>query len=131
MIRRIRPWTPHPLPGIGDQTAVAELGRFLTAGDVDGIRSLVAPDVVLVIDSGGTVLESGSTLEGAGPTSIALAALAAPGGSVAAASINGRPGLVLDRDDLVVAVITAEMRAGLLSTVWVVSSTAKLRHWNT
>jgi RNA polymerase sigma-70 factor (ECF subfamily) len=46
------------------------------------------------------------------------------------ASVNGLPGLLLARGDEIVAVLTADVRDGLLSNVWVVCNPDKLRHWN-
>ena len=56
--------------------------------------------------------------------------LMAAGTTATIASINGSHGITLVRDERVVGVITTEVRAQALSTIWVVCNPEKLRHWN-
>ncbi len=107
-----------------------DLATALTAGDRAGIRAMLRFDVVLVIDSGGLMPESSTPVEGRDAASARLVALMTPETSVTMASINGVQGIVVVRDDAVVAVITAEIRSGMLSNVWVVCNPDKLTHWN-
>jgi RNA polymerase sigma-70 factor (ECF subfamily) len=119
-----------------EPAVLEELASAMTAGDTDGIRALLLPDVELVIDSGAP--SPASTGEGApadesrgrDATVIALSALVAPETSTLLSSINGVPGLLLCRDDVVEGVVTAEIHDRLLSRIWVVCNPAKLRHWN-
>ncbi len=102
----------------------------MAVGDADGIRAVLQPDVVVVIDSGGRVPGTSSPVEGADAASVALLALMTPETSVTMVSINSAPGFVLEREDAVVGAVTAESRAHRISAVWVVCNPEKLRHWN-
>ena len=110
--------------------AVEDLRLALAAGDRDGIRSMLHPDVVMIIDSGGRMPQSSTAVDGTHTASAELAALVATGPTVSIASINGSAGLVLERDGAVVAAVSVESRSGLLSRIWVVCNPDKLTHWN-
>jgi RNA polymerase sigma-70 factor (ECF subfamily) len=119
-----------------EPAVLEELASAMTAGDTDGIRALLLPEVELVIDSGEALSSTGERApadESRGRRDaavIALSAHVAPGTSTLLSSINGVPGLLLCRDDVVEGVVTAEMDDRLLSRIWVVCNPAKLRHWN-
>lgn len=108
-----------------------ELAGALTGRDADAVAAVVAADADVVIDSGGHLPTAATDAQdGRAPAASALLALMLPATSVHPASINGVPGLILRRDDVVSAALTAEMRSGMLCAVWVVSNPDKLRHWN-
>ncbi|UJP08707.1 hypothetical protein L2X99_09220 [Microbacterium sp. KUDC0406] len=69
-------------------------------------------------------------LEGRFDTASELLAFAAPETTFTIASVNGVPGLVLAREQTVVAVLTAEGRSALISRIWMVCNPDKLRQWN-
>jgi len=75
-------------------------------------------------------VRAGSLPGGRSAPSSELVALMTTGTTATMASINGVPGITLVRDGRVAGVITAEVRSGLLRTVWVVCNPEKLRHWN-
>nr|WP_314845340.1 hypothetical protein [uncultured Microbacterium sp.] len=102
----------------------------LANGDDDGIRSCLLPSAVLTIDSGGVVPAVQTPVEGRDRVIAGLRSLMTPATSVRMTSINGIPGLVLEREGLVIAAVTAESSAAMLSHVWVVCNPDKLRHWN-
>ncbi|PRB03423.1 hypothetical protein CQ044_13410 [Microbacterium sp. MYb64] len=105
-----------------------ELAIALMTGADSITRSLLHRDVVMLVDSGG-IAPAMERLNGPNEVAAALRALTAET-SISAASINGAPGFVLTRDGVVIGTVTAEMRRRLLTSVWVVSSPEKLRHWN-
>ena len=107
-----------------------QLALALAVGDIEGIREVLRPDAVLVVDSGGRMPGTSRPVEGAHAASEALLSLVTPGTSVTMVSINSVPGFVLEREDAVVGAVTAEALARRLSTVWVVCNPEKLRHWN-
>lgn len=113
-----------------DRSLAEEFAVAMSTGDESAVRGLLRSDAVVIIDSGGLVPAVTTPVTGRGAVAAALAALVASETSVGAASINGAPGVVLSRDGIVVAAVTTEVRAGLLSTVWVVRNPEKLRHWN-
>lgn len=102
----------------------------MTAKDDEAIRDLLHRDVTLVIDSGGHADTATIPLDGRSAASSELISLMITGTTTAMASINSVPGITLVRDDRVVGVLTADVRSGRLSSVWVVCNPEKLRHWN-
>lgn len=131
MNRRQGPaWLRRRRRGAVGRTAMEGLAVALAGRDEPGIRAVLHPGVVLVVDSGGRMPESSTPMARRAAASAALAALMTVETAVTAASINGVPGLVLVRDGAVAAAVTAETRSGLLSSVWVVCTPDKLRHWN-
>ena len=113
-----------------DEYIIEELSRAMTAKDDEAIRDLLRRDVTLVIDSGGHADTATIPLDGRSAASSELISLMITGTTTAMASINSVPGITLVRDDRVVGVLTADVRSGRLSSVWVVCNPEKLRHWN-
>jgi RNA polymerase sigma-70 factor (ECF subfamily) len=107
-----------------------QLANAMVSSDHDAIRALLHRDVILTIDSGGLLPLTSTPLEGPSAAASALRALMRVGTSITMASINSAPGFTLVRDEAVVGAVTAEMRAGRLSSIWVVCNPEKLRHWN-
>ncbi|MGB3376219.1 MAG: hypothetical protein WBA87_13895 [Microbacterium sp.] len=130
--RHLPAWVRRRRRDAVEPAVLEELASAMTAGDTDGIRALLLPDVELVIDSGEAPASTG---EGGSrgkrdAAVIALSALVAPETSTLLSSVNGVPGLVLCRAGVVEGVVTAAMHDRLLSRIWVVCNPAKLRHWN-
>lgn len=113
-----------------DGRLMERLAVAMSMVDEHAVRQLLRPDAVLIVDSGGLAPSPSTPARGRSAAASRLTALVAPETAVAMASINGMPGLVLSRGEVVVAAVTTEVRAGLLSTVWVVCNPEKLRHWN-
>lgn len=127
--RQYPAWWRRRHRGAPERRTMEVLATAMSEGDESAVRELLGPDVVLVIDSGGRLPDASVPAHGNAPAA-RLVALMAPGTSAVMASINGVPGFVLSRADVVVAAITAEARAQQLTTVWVVCNPDKLRHWN-
>ncbi|MDX2401126.1 sigma-70 family RNA polymerase sigma factor family protein [Microbacterium algeriense] len=102
----------------------------MTAKDDEAIRALLHRSVTLVVDSGGHANTASIPLTGRSAAASELMALMTPGTATATTSINSVPGITLTRDGRVVGVISADVRSGRLSNVWVVCNPEKLRHWN-
>ena len=131
MIRRQYPaWARRRRRSAPDDATMERLAAAMVSGDGATIRAVLHPEVVLTIDSGGLVSTASTPLEGPSAAASALRELMTSGTSVEMASINSTPGFILTRDETVVAAVTAEMRSGQLSSVWVVCNPDKLRHWN-
>ncbi|HTN55375.1 MAG TPA: hypothetical protein VLZ82_04265, partial [Microbacterium sp.] len=130
-------WVRRRRRDVVDPSILEALSAAMTAGDDDGIRAVLQPDVELVIDSG--ALPSVSTSPGSAPGRTAggrdaavagLRAIVTSDVTVTMASVNSLPGLLLVRRGAVVGVLTADMCDRLLANVWVVCNPDKLRHWN-
>ncbi len=115
----------------------AELaGRFfaaVAAGDLDGLVTMLAADVVVTGDSGGARPSWPRPVAGAGKAARLLAAtgrdLAGVGGWIEPAEVNGRPGALLRADDgTLISVIALEITGGQITAVHSVISRDKLRH---
>ncbi|POX55120.1 RNA polymerase subunit sigma-24 [Streptomyces sp. Ru71] len=105
----------------------------VTAGDVDGLRELLAADVALVADSGGKAPQWADGFFGAGQVTEVLAALLPPftriGGVVEPHQVNGEPGAVLrDPDGKIVSTWTLGVLDGRIQTIRTVSNPDKLGH---
>lgn len=123
-------WLHRRGRGAADRALLEELAIALLTGAESSARALLHRDVVMLIDSGGIASAATTPLTGPSQVAAALRTLTTAETSITAASINGTPGLVLARGGLVVGAVTAEMRRRLLTSVWVVCSPEKLRHWN-
>ena len=131
MIPRQYPaWLRRRRHGAPDRRMMQDLADAMVAADECAIRDILRPDAVAIIDGGGLVAVPTTPVEGRFAAAAALVAVSADETSATVASINGVPGFVLSRRDVVVAAVTAEARARLLSSVWVVCNPDKLRHWN-
>ncbi|MEU1054047.1 RNA polymerase sigma factor SigJ [Streptomyces sp. NPDC005876] len=107
--------------------------RFLAAasgGDLDGLLSLLAPDVRLVGDSGGRSKAPLRVLESAGKVGRFLAGVA-KGGVVDAAyrflEINGGPALLVLSGGRPDSVFQLDVADGLIQTVYIIRNPDKLR----
>ena len=124
-------WMRRRRRGAPDRDTIEELAVAMAMADEGAIRVVLHPEVILIIDSGGLVPTASTPMAGRAAVSSELMALMTPEGSIARASINGVPGFTVTRaGQVVVVAVTAEMRSGLLSSVWVVCNPEKLRHWN-
>jgi RNA polymerase sigma-70 factor (ECF subfamily) len=102
------------------------------AGDARAIGSLLAVTVTAVVDGGGRVRAPTEPLQGlTAVTRWILRALAKhPALALSERSINGRAGLVLNKDGRVVGVAGFDTRAERITRIWIVLNPDKLRRWN-
>jgi RNA polymerase sigma-70 factor (ECF subfamily) len=107
--------------------------RFLAAasgGDLDGLLSLLAPDVRLVGDSGGRSKAPLRVLESAGKVGRFLAGVAKGGVADAAyrfLEINGGPALLVLSGGRPDSVFQLDVADGLIQTVYIIRNPDKLR----
>jgi len=111
--------------------------RFFAAaqgGDLAGLESLLADDVVLHGDGGGKVPALARSLHGRGRVARTLLAWARQGERIAGAAfrlveVNGQPGaLLLDGERHVIGVMALDIADGQIQTVRSIVNPDKLRH---
>ena len=111
-------------------------GRFLAAfteGDVAGLASVLAADVVLQGDGGGHQPSWPNAISGRDKVVRVLVALAADitrlGLVISPSQVNGQPGArVLTGDGELINVITVDVADGQVQHLWSVINPDKLRH---
>ena len=120
-----------------DRKERAELAeRFFAAfkaGDVDGLRDLLAADVAMVSDSGGKAPQWGDGIVGADNVARLLTALVGPfaeiGGLFEPHEVNGQPGAIFrDAEGKVVNTWTLDILDGRIQTIRAVTNPDKLGH---
>lgn len=116
-----------------DREHSRELTRqFLAAcatGDLEGLMSLLASDVVVYADGGGKAQANPRPVHGAdkaGRLLIGIARKATPGFTVREVILNGQPGLVLLVDGVVTTALVLDVAGGLVSVVRIVANPDKL-----
>jgi RNA polymerase sigma-70 factor (ECF subfamily) len=117
-------------PAEGERLAGAFL-RAADSGDVTGLVRLLAADATLYSDSGGKVRAARRTIVGADRIARLFATLARKHGpplATAPARINGLPGLVMTDPQGLTQTLAFEIRAGAITTVYLIRNPEKLRH---
>ena len=111
-----------------EQEEVVE--RFLAAirtGDVDGLLSVLAPDVVAVGDGGGLAPAARRPIEGAKRVANALAVVGRTDGLVVHATwINGAPAVRIDLDGEPVGVASVQVENGAITGIYGIANPEKL-----
>jgi RNA polymerase sigma-70 factor (ECF subfamily) len=108
------------------------VARFLAAcagGDVDGLLSLLAPDVVVWTDGGSKARSAPKPVVGPGRATrflINVSKRVPVGAQVRTASINGQPGVVIEEGGVPVTVAALDIVDGVICGVRVVSNPDKL-----
>jgi len=108
---------------------LAEFMHATTAGDVDGLVSLLAEDAVLHTDGGGVVLAARNPIRGADRIVrwfFGVTAKAPAGFVVEPGAVNGLPGLVMRVDGAIYGVMSLDVRDGKIQNVYIQINPAKL-----
>ena len=98
--------------------------------DAPTLSTLLSPDVVALIDTGGDLLASTRPLVGVADVGDALLSTLGDA-DVTEQQVNGVCALVARRGDRVIGIVSLAVRDGLVTRVWITLSPLKLQRWNT
>lgn len=117
--------------GFTRERAVYDVVVAVAGGDRKRWERMLHPDVRLTVDAGGVVPAPDQPLCGAPDVSAYLwGVLAEPETDPRVTSVNGMPGLVVRRQGEVTAVLSLDVRDGLVVEGWLVVNPEKLRTWS-
>lgn len=113
----------------GDHAVVHRFATACRAGSPGAIRSLLAPEVVALSDSGGRVAAPVSPARGPEQVARCVIELLGPDIVLTVEAVNGQPGVVLRGRGGVVAVVSLKLAGAKVAAVWIVLNPDKLRGW--
>jgi RNA polymerase sigma factor (sigma-70 family) len=131
--RRIDAAQALATPAAGQADIVRKFRQAWEAKDIGTLICLLDPDATASADSGGLA----SALPGpiGGGTQIARACVdladRAPGLTILERTVNGQPGLVVQRDGVTAAVLAFDIADDRIKNMWVILNPEKLRPWTT
>ncbi|MDY0816390.1 RNA polymerase sigma factor SigJ [Kitasatospora purpeofusca] len=122
---------PAPAPATGSAVVVREFRQAWEAKDIGALVGLLDPSAVLVADGGGLVSAVVRPVEGGERIAhyLALMAEKAPGLVLLERTVNGRPGLVAQRDGATATVAALDVVDGRITRIWAVRNPEKLGRW--
>ncbi|MEV1010702.1 RNA polymerase sigma factor SigJ [Streptomyces sp. NPDC049881] len=129
--RRIRDAQAPHRPSSRQAVIVRDFRLAWEAKDVDALINLLDPGALSVADTGGLVEAGARSMEGAAAIAHGLVALRSriPDLAILERMVNGRPGLVIQRDGVIVSVMALEADDDRITHIWAMRNPEKLRHW--
>jgi RNA polymerase sigma factor (sigma-70 family) len=121
-------------PAAGQTGVVRDFKRAWETGDIGALIGLLDPGATMTADGGGLVSARLRPIEGAEQIARYLVDLAnrAPGEvTFLEHTVNGQPGLVAQREGVIVTVLAFDLAGGLIARIWAVRNPDKLRPWTT
>ncbi|NRQ40724.1 RNA polymerase sigma-70 factor [Nonomuraea sp. NN258] len=101
--------------------------RAVETGELQRLLDVLAPDVVLLADSGGLKRAAATPIVGAGEVALVLGRISAVA-TLHPAQVNGHPALIVRIDGELDAVLTMRFEAGLITGLYAVRNPEKLSH---
>ncbi|MGV9772380.1 RNA polymerase sigma factor SigJ [Streptosporangium sp. NPDC003464] len=132
--RRIRAsQTPPAAPAAPQAGIVRDFKRAWEARDINALIGLLDPDATAIADGGGLVSAALHPIEGAQRIARYCVDVAGTASDLAILerTVNGQPGLVLQLDDVTVAVMAFDIAGDRIKRIWGVRNPQKLRPWTT
>ncbi|MEV4150696.1 RNA polymerase sigma factor SigJ [Amycolatopsis sp. NPDC049691] len=126
--RRVR---PAPRPAAASASVVRAFKEAWEAKDIAGLVGLLDPAAVAVADGGGlasTVLRPVEGGENVARYTVEITRRV-PAMTLVERLVNGRPGLVAERDGVVESVLAFDVADGVIRRIWAVRNPEKLRPW--
>ncbi|SEF25960.1 RNA polymerase sigma-70 factor, ECF subfamily [Amycolatopsis pretoriensis] len=127
--RRVRP-APAPA-GAGDAAVVRAFKAAWEAMDIAGLVGLLDPAAVAVADGGGLATTVPRPVVGGENVARYTVEITRriPAMTLVERVVNGRPGLVAERDGVVESVLAFDVADGVIRRIWGVRNPEKLRPW--
>jgi RNA polymerase sigma factor (sigma-70 family) len=131
--RRIRESQAPATPAAQQASIIRAFKAAWAATDIDALIGLLDPDATVIADSGGLVSAVLQPIKGSEQIARACADFAgrAVGLTILERTVNGLPGLVVQRNGSTVAVVAFDFAGERIKDVWVVLNPEKLRLWTT
>ncbi|MCF3181916.1 RNA polymerase sigma factor SigJ [Streptomyces polychromogenes] len=131
--RRVAATAPPAPPGPQQASLLREFKEAWQSSDIRTLVALLDPGATMVADGGGLVSAVRRTIEGSRDIAAYLMHIAglSPGPTLLQRTVNGRPGLVAQRDGVTVTVAAFHLTEGRISRIWAVRNPEKLRPWTT
>lgn len=124
-------WFPVPTSPHWHRALVRELRTACETADAIALKGLLHPDVVAITDGGGKVTAALEPVQGANAVATLLIHLQNTSDTrLEECAVNGRPGLLLRREERVVGVVHVTIDKDWITTVWLVLNPDKLRGWH-
>ncbi|MCG8967574.1 MULTISPECIES: RNA polymerase sigma factor SigJ [Streptomyces] len=129
--RRLRASQAPATPAAQRAEVVRDFRQAWAAKDIEALVGLLDPGVTAIADGGGLVKAALQPVEGGEQVARYLVDLAdrAPGLALLERTVNGQPGVVLDLDDVTVAVMAFDVSGDRITRIWGVRNPEKLRPW--
>lgn len=128
--RRAREARPFDGPSPQHAAVVRSFKEAWRAGDVAALVELLDPSVVAVADGGGLASAAPHPVEGADRLARFLVDIGSRAPMrLVERTVNGRPGLVAERDGRIFAVYAFGVVDTRIERIWVVTNPEKLRSW--
>lgn len=127
--RRLRA-APAPSPA-RSAAVVRAFKEAWEAKDIPGLVGLLDPSVVAVADGGGLASTVAHPVEGSERVARYTVQITerVPPMTLRERVVNGRPGLVMERDGVVATVLAFDVAGGVIRRIWAVRNPEKLRPW--
>ncbi|MDA2811347.1 RNA polymerase sigma factor SigJ [Nocardiopsis sp. RSe5-2] len=129
--RRVRTAHAPASPAARQAGVVKAFKRAWEEGDIDSLVRLLDPDATVTADGGGRVRTARRPISGAERIARTLFGFAGRVDDLTLVerTVNGRPGLVAQRDGRTVTVTAFQVENGLITHIWAVRNPDKLRSW--
>jgi RNA polymerase sigma factor (sigma-70 family) len=130
--RRIRDNQPPAAPAARQAAIVRDFKQAWEAKDIGALIALLDPDATAIADGGGLALTFVHPIEGGERIAHAWIAIAnnRPGNmTFLERTVNGQPGLVAQRDGVIVTVFAFDVAGDRIRRIWAMRNPEKLRSW--
>jgi RNA polymerase sigma factor (sigma-70 family) len=129
--RRIDASQDPATPTVQQAAIIRDFHRAWEAKDIDALIGLLDPDARMTGDGGGIVPAALRPIEGRDRVAQRLVFIADRGAdlTILERTVNGQPGLVVQRDGVTETVMAFDVTSGRIAQIWAVRNPEKLRPW--